>query len=490
MKTSICLIILMIHINLGSFAQTATLPSGAGTVSNPYQIENLNNLYWIAAHYTRWHAHYIQTNNIDAAATADWFGGAGWLPIGGSPIPFDGTYDGQGHTIDSISINRSDNAYHGFFATINEGTISNLKLTNLNIVGHHVGGLVGYAGSTTITNCSTTGSISGDATVGGLVGMINLSTYGYSHNVTECYSTANVICTGDGLGYGPAGGLIGSIDNWGGNYTNLIVSDCWSSGNVQGYMTFGGFAGDCTTAKIERCYSTGNVQGVNTGGGFIGRTDDNTMIKNCYSHGNVTRISSAPVYNHFFAGFMAYNQQSHISFCYSTGSVTYDGASNPTSKGFLGGSNNVIMMMANFYDMGTSGQSGSAYQGWYFGKTTGEMKTISTFTNETWDFIGETTNGTNDYWSLDGVSNGGYPFLSWENSCWTGSSRSSDWFAISNWSTGAVPTSSDIVSIANVSTNPTIGGSTTAECAELIIASGCSVTIQNNGTLTVSGNGN
>ncbi len=192
------------------------------------------------------------------------------------------------------------------------------------------------------------------------------------------------------------------------------------------------------------------------------------------------------LYYQFFAGFVAYNQESHISFCYSTGSVIYAVGTNPTSKGFLGGSNNVIMMMANFYDTETSGQSGSAYQGWYFAKTTAQMKTLTTFTDETWDFIGETINGSNDYWSIDGVSNSGYPFLSWEKHCWTGSARSSDWLEASNWSSGAVPTSSDIVSIANASTNPTIGGSTTAECATLIVASGCSVTIQNGGTLTIS----
>jgi hypothetical protein len=28
-----------------------------------------------------------------------------------------------------------------------------------------------------------------------------------------------------------------------------------------------------------------------------------------------------------------------------------------------------------------------------------------------WDFAGETTNGTNDYWSISSSINGGYPYL-------------------------------------------------------------------------------
>jgi hypothetical protein len=55
------------------------------------------------------------------------------------------------------------------------------------------------------------------------------------------------------------------------------------------------------------------------------------------------------------------------------------------------------------------------------GKTTAQMKTQSTFTSDPspayvsagWDFVGETANGTNDYWRMcvDGVN---YPRLTWE----------------------------------------------------------------------------
>ncbi|MFQ6613309.1 MAG: T9SS type A sorting domain-containing protein [Fidelibacterota bacterium] len=44
------------------------------------------------------------------------------------------------------------------------------------------------------------------------------------------------------------------------------------------------------------------------------------------------------------------------------------------------------------------------------------MKTQSTFTDAGWDFSGETTNGTNDYWTINASLNGGYPHLVWAES--------------------------------------------------------------------------
>jgi hypothetical protein len=42
------------------------------------------------------------------------------------------------------------------------------------------------------------------------------------------------------------------------------------------------------------------------------------------------------------------------------------------------------------------------------------MQAQSTFTDAGWDFVGETANGTDDYWAMDGYTNSGYPYLSWQ----------------------------------------------------------------------------
>jgi len=149
--------------------------------------------------------------------------------------------------------------------------------------------------------------------------------------------------------------------------------------------------------------------------------------------------------------------------------------------GGLVGNNNSATCTNSFWDTQTSNQSTSACG---TGKLTYQMKTRSTFTNAGWDFINAT--GYSDHWGIDGINNSGYPFLTWVNQCWTGEAKSSDWFTASNWHSGTVPTSDDTVSIAYTTNNPSIGGSTTATCISLAIATGSSVTIEKDGKLSIS----
>src|SRR5262245_35481024 len=57
---------------------------------------------------------YCLNRDIDASITATWNGGAGFIQIGDWPFPFTqppiaftGTFDGQGHVIDKLTINSS-----------------------------------------------------------------------------------------------------------------------------------------------------------------------------------------------------------------------------------------------------------------------------------------------------------------------------------------------------------------------------------------------
>ena len=81
MKKSIFLIMMMLLINWGINAQTATMPVGNGTLSNPYQIATLENLYWLTYSYSEWNKYFIQTADIDASSTSGWWTG-GWVPLG------------------------------------------------------------------------------------------------------------------------------------------------------------------------------------------------------------------------------------------------------------------------------------------------------------------------------------------------------------------------------------------------------------------------
>ncbi len=136
----------------------------------------------------------------DTAGYSDYNTGNGWNPIG----TFTGTFDGQGRTISDLYIDRGSTNNVGLFGYTDFGAkITNVGLENINITGDSlVGGLVGYNGGG-VSDCYSTGSVSGSVDVGGLIG------WNDQGSVSSCYSTGSV--TGGGWS---VGGLIGR--NWGG----------------------------------------------------------------------------------------------------------------------------------------------------------------------------------------------------------------------------------------------------------------------------------
>ena len=88
---------------------------------------------------------------------------------------FSGTFDGQGHLIDGLSIT-GPRANTGLFGTLTEsGTITNLKVAgSIKPEGtqQRLGGIVGINNGT-IENCSFSGDVDGDSEIGGIAGRNN-----------------------------------------------------------------------------------------------------------------------------------------------------------------------------------------------------------------------------------------------------------------------------------------------------------------------------
>ena len=182
---------------------TATAPSGSGSSGDPYQIESLNNLYWITQNPSSWGSYFEQTTNIDVSSSSSWDSGAGLSPIGNTSTKFTGNYNGMENTISNLTISRSSTHYIGLFGYIDGATITTLILSNCDITGNtEVGALVGYSdNSSTITGGTSSGTVTGTSRVGGLVGDNDGS------SISMSYSS----CTVSG---GTAGGLVGlSINN-------------------------------------------------------------------------------------------------------------------------------------------------------------------------------------------------------------------------------------------------------------------------------------
>ena len=172
---------------------------GDGTAGSPFQIANLTDLRYLSSQFYDWSSYFIQTENIDATLTSSWT--YSFQPIGSFTTEFIGNFNGNGHTIDGLNINRPSEDYIGLFGATGTGAvISNVGLTNVSIKGkNQVGGLVGDIEYGNVTNCYVTGSVTGVENVGGMAGQINWGT------ITNAYT--NVTTSGNFR----VGGFVGLI---------------------------------------------------------------------------------------------------------------------------------------------------------------------------------------------------------------------------------------------------------------------------------------
>ena len=110
---------------------------GNGSQESPYQIQNADQLRAFAGSLSE-HIDYsgtfiALTDDIDLSGTE-------WTPIGNSTYAFNGTFDGNGHTISGMTIGSATDAkalaagenYLGLFSVLNtNAVVRNVKLTGV-----------------------------------------------------------------------------------------------------------------------------------------------------------------------------------------------------------------------------------------------------------------------------------------------------------------------------------------------------------------------
>jgi len=242
-------------------------------------------------------ANYVLGSNIDASATSTWNSTEGFMPIGGASGAFSGTFDGLGHTISNLTINRPTVNNVGLFGSVDTGaTIRNVGLVNADVTGGSgVGGLVGL-NKGTVSNSYVGGSVNGNQNVGGLVGSNPSGTIDNSH------ATANVTGTANNVG-----GLVG--------WNSGTVSNSYATGIVSGLYYIGGLVGYAWTGSaIDNSYATGNVTGDNYTGGLVGYNKSGGNIDHSHATGTVTG-------NDYVGGLVGSNYGS-IDHSYATGNTS------------------------------------------------------------------------------------------------------------------------------------------------------------------------
>ena len=208
--------------------------------------------------------------------------GKDWTPIGTSfRNSYTGTFDGGGHTIKGLTVTTNDQ-FVGLFGSLGKaGTVKNVVMEGVQITNNHgsgyVGGVVGNSDGT-IENCSVSGSVSGTAYVGGVVGVQ------WFGSITGCSSSATV------KGMGDVGGVAGQTNS------SATLTACYATGNVtielghRDRVYVGGLVGWNAGSSVLACYATGNVTstGSSTGnvyiGGFLG--GNYATVTACYWKNN------------------------------------------------------------------------------------------------------------------------------------------------------------------------------------------------------------
>jgi len=196
--------------------------------------------------------------------------GVNWTPIGSYNNQFTGIFDGGGHTITGLTVDKSDANYIGLFGWIgSSGIVRNLTVKGGSVTGlANVGGMAGYNGGT-ISGCTFTGTVKGSYDyIGGITGFNNGRCIAcLADGVTiEATDTDGVVCLG---------GIAGS------NYGTLTA--CVAApktmkrpaGNINALA--GGIVGE-NYATLSTCYWQTGIGGI----GAIG-LDDNPQGGNCTS---------------------------------------------------------------------------------------------------------------------------------------------------------------------------------------------------------------
>lgn len=374
-----------------AFASGGTM-SGNGTSGNPYLVQDYADLKAIGTGSYTLSKVYRLAGDISAAESALENSGAGFMPIGNQTTNFTGVFHGAGHVIRNLYIKRPTMSSVGLFGYASFGTIDSLGVI-ANVTGiYHVGSIVGQ-NSGKISNCYAYGSVTGVGLVGGIAGE-NRDTISHCFSGNTCYATGEWIngstvggivganyfsaCISNCHSTGVISGDINEAGGIAGRNEYSTIKYCYATGDVKGGDRIGGIAGINQNGTISNCYASGNVTGNGQDiGGIIGMNGAGSSgpgtTTNCYATGNVTGGE--------YVGGIAGSNNDLISNCYAAGKIS------GSRKGGIAGNSYKTSITQCFWNILTTGMvsessSGSSFTG--SGLNSEQMKKASSFSG--WDF--------------------------------------------------------------------------------------------------------
>ncbi len=213
-----------------------------------------------------------------------------WIPIGNywvsdeDKVSFNGTFDGENHTINNMKINitgkqNNESYITGFIGVLENGNLKNLNFNNPNVYAETYAVVAIAVGNPYINSIvENIKVLNGEINctsqqTGGICGVLQ------EHSIIRnCYNKANINSTNEFIG-----GIAGHI-------LNSTIESCYNTGDVySGFRYVGGICGVAQKESIiEKCYNVGNITGNDISvGGIVGINHQVSTIKNCYNIGEV-----------------------------------------------------------------------------------------------------------------------------------------------------------------------------------------------------------
>ena len=303
-------------LTVGAYAYSG----GSGTAADPYQISNAADLAALstsAASSSLSGSYFKQTADIalDSASA--------FTPIGNASYPFAGTYDGASYKISGLNVSGGD--YAALF-----GYTDSAAIKNVNVVSSASGGskyvslVVAKAdGNTTISNCSSDGSISlgSESTLNAYIG--GIAGYASAGTVIEGSESSAVISIDQAPFNAYIGGIVGqnvgtvkrstSFAQITGNSSNYLLAIGGiagdNRGSIEGSVNEGAVSGDILS-DVAVLY-LGGIAGSNNGGSIV-RTQNNASV-DASGHGK---------YPAYAGGIVGYNNVGTVSIAKNSGNIT------------------------------------------------------------------------------------------------------------------------------------------------------------------------
>lgn len=214
-----------------------------------------------------------------------------WTPI----RTFDGTFEGQGHTVSNMYVEEKD-AVSGFFGYLSGGAlVKDLTVADAEVVvpptnGYFYQGVfAGWANNASVINCGTSGSLTVDASgsdvpsIGGFIGSCKGNT-----SLRNCWSFVDVKATSTEEPV-MLGGMVGQWEN---AADGAEMVDCYFGGSAEAAEATTSTAGILGAALsfngevvlISGCVSYGTLtvpKGAEENAVHIAALDENGLAQNC-----------------------------------------------------------------------------------------------------------------------------------------------------------------------------------------------------------------